>query len=155
MQQEERKKEEILSWNQYFMELARLASRRSKDPKTKVGCVLIDERTKHILSIGYNGLPVGFNDAVFDWEEKDGFDKNPYVVHAEVNALLNSTASIEGATAYITMFPCVECSKLLAQARIAKIVYDDDKFRNKESGKIAEEILHQTGVMVEKYDPNK
>lgn len=140
-----------LSWDEYFMKLAELSAQRSKDPKTKVGATIIDPRTKHILGIGYNGLPLGMDDSTFNWAEVDGFDKNPYVVHAEANAILNSNENIEGSTIYVTMFPCPECAKLMAQKRVSAVVFKEEKFRLKDSGRISEKILNSAGIKIIKY----
>ena len=98
-----------LSWDEYFMELALLSAKRSKDPSTKVGAVVVDSDHK-IVGTGYNGLPKGFIDEEFHWESRDVSSgeptKYPYVVHAELNALLNSTRSTEGCSIYVTLFPC-------------------------------------------------
>jgi dCMP deaminase len=148
------KRKDYISWNDYFMGIADLSAQRSKDPKTQVGACIIDPETKHILSIGYNGLPHGFNDDDFDWNtSKEDFltNKNSYVVHAEANAILNATRSLEGSTMYVTMFPCNECAKLIVQSRIKKVVYRNDKFLHKDEGKVSMVIFNNANVEVEAY----
>lgn len=148
------KRQDYLDWNNYFMEMAKLTARRSKDPCCQVGCCICDPETHNILAIGYNGLPIGFNDDEFPWEkDKTNFvsDKNSYVVHAEANAILNASASIKGATVYVTMFPCNECAKLLAQRRVGKVVYLDDRYKSKPTGEVSLKILETAGIVVEEF----
>jgi dCMP deaminase len=148
------KRENYLSWKEYFMGIAELSAQRSKDPKTQVGSCIINPDNKHILSIGYNGLPHGFDDDDFDWNaSKEDFltCKNSYVVHAEANAILNSTVSLEGSHIYVTMFPCNECAKLIAQSRIKKVIYKDDKFLHKDEGKVSLKIFEKAGIEIEKF----
>jgi dCMP deaminase len=148
------KRKNYLKWEDYFMGIADLSAQRSKDPKTQVGCCIVDPRSKHILSIGYNGLPTGFNDDDFDWEtSKEDFTtcKNSYVVHAEANAILNAVENLEGADVYVTMFPCNECAKLLSQKKVRRIFYRDDKFLYKDEGKVSQIIFEKAGVELVHY----
>jgi len=153
-----KKRENYIKWTDYFMGIAELSAQRSKDPKTQVGCCIIDPETNHILSIGYNGLPFGFNDDDFNWEKnKDNFltCKNSFVVHAEANAILNSTQSLEGAHVYVTMFPCNECAKLLAQKRVKKIIFKDEKYLLKDEGKVSLIIFEKAGIQIISYEKLK
>lgn len=123
-------KKDYISWDQYFMGVAELSAKRSKDPNTQVGACIINN-DKRIIGIGYNGLPRGCSDEEFPWG-KDGKledTKYPYVVHAEANAILNATQSLKDATIYVTLFPCQECSKLIIQSGISKIYYADNKYK--------------------------
>lgn len=99
------KSTDYISWDEYFMGVALLSAHRSKDPNTKVGACIVNEN-KRIVGIGYNGFPYGCNDDVYPWERDGDFlnTKYPYVVHAEPNAILNSTSSLEGATLYVSLF---------------------------------------------------
>lgn len=121
------KRESYLSWDEYSMGIALLASLRSKDPLTQVGAYIAKDHKP--LSIGYNGLTVGMNDDEFCWDssgEKIGdiyTTKNPYVAHAEANAILNYKGDLTNATIYVTLFPCNECAKLIIQAGIKEVVY--------------------------------
>jgi len=146
-------RDNYMGWNKYFMEIAKLSAERSKDPSTQVGCCIVNPDNKHILSIGYNGLPYGFVDKEFNWEDSDNFldSKHAYVVHAEANAILNAVQSLEDADVYVTMFPCNECAKLLAQKRVKRIIYSDDKFLLKDKGKAALKIFEKAGIEVVKY----
>ena len=151
------KRESYIRWKDYFMQIAELSSRRSKDPKTQVGCCIVNPNNNHILSIGYNGLPSGFSDDDISWDDTDDFmeDKHTYVVHAEANAILNAEQSIEGSEVYVSMFPCNECAKLLAQSKVKKVIYSDDKYLNKKEGKAALRIFRKAGILIEKYEPSK
>lgn len=121
------KRENYLSWDEYSMGIALLASLRSKDPSTQVGAYITKDNKP--LSIGYNGLTMGMNDDEFCWDssgEKIGdiyTTKNPYVAHAEANAILNYKGDLTNATIYVTLFPCNECAKLIIQAGIKEVVY--------------------------------
>lgn len=121
------KRNDYISWDQYFMGVAMLSSKRSKDPSTQVGACIVNEYKK-IIGIGYNGFPNGINDDEFPWDkDKEYLDtKYPYVVHAEPNAILNATTSLVNATLYVTLFPCNECAKLIIQAGIKEVVYLTD-----------------------------
>ena len=103
------KRLDTLSWDEYFMGLAHLSALRSKDPNTQVGAAIVDENHR-VVSVGYNGFPKGCSDDVFPWE-RDGealHTKYFYVVHAELNAILNSPRSVAGCTIYVSLFPCNE-----------------------------------------------
>ncbi len=117
-----------ITWEEYFMGIARLSAKRSKDPNTKVGCCIVGKGNR-ILSVGYNGLPDGCGDAEFPWTRDGDFGetKYEYVVHAELNAILNQRGqSLEGSTLYVTSFPCNECAKAIIQAGIRKVVYAEE-----------------------------
>ncbi|MCL2521749.1 MAG: dCMP deaminase family protein [Erysipelotrichales bacterium] len=122
-----------ISWDEYFMGIAILSSRRSKDPQTQVGACIVN-RDKKIMGIGYNGFPIGIEDKEFPWESTGDYldTKYAYVVHAEVNAVLNSTASLKDCTLYVTLFPCNECAKIIIQAGIKEVVYQEDKYADSE-----------------------
>ena len=112
------KRQDYISWDEYFMGVALLASCRSKDPNTQVGaCIVSPENI--ILSTGYNGFPVGCSDDEYPWEREGEHTKYPYVVHAELNAILNASGkSLRGARIYVDLFPCNECAKAIIQSGI-------------------------------------
>ena len=148
------KRADYISWNEYFMGVATLASKRSKDPNTQVGACIVD-KDNYIVSVGYNGMPLGCSDDEFPWERQGGTldTKYAYVTHAELNAILNSkTANLEGSTVYVTLFPCNECTKALIQKRIGKIVYLDDKYHDTDISEAARRMLDSAGVKYERYD---
>lgn len=120
------KRKGYLSWEEYFIQLALLTAKRSKDPSTQVGACIVDPESKKILSLGYNGMPRGCGDDDFPWgkNNKDYEDnKYPYVVHAELNAILNATCSLKGSVLYVTHEPCEECLKAIIQAGIKEVNY--------------------------------
>ena len=121
----------IISWQQYFMGVAKLSAYRSKDPNTQVGACIVSPENK-IVGVGYNGLPWGCEDDQFPWAAREGdlYDtKYPYVVHAELNAILNSISHLQGCTIYVSLFPCHECVKAIIQSGIKEIIYEDDKYK--------------------------
>ena len=136
-----------ISWDEYFMGVAILSSMRSKDPNTKVGACIVNQK-KRIVGIGYNGLPVGCSDDEFPWERQGGFleTKYPFVVHAEPNAILNSTSSLKGATLYVSLFPCNECAKLIIQSGIKHIVFMDNKYEDTDTCKASRRMFDSAGV---------
>lgn len=137
------KNKNYINWDEYFMGVAVLSAMRSKDPNTQVGACIVNQK-KRIVGIGYNGFPYGCDDDTFPWDNKaEGFlnNKYPYVVHAEPNAILNATCSLEGCTLYVTLFPCNECAKLVIQSGIKKIVYMDDKYSGTDSDIASKKML--------------
>lgn len=147
------KRTDYLSWDEYFMSVAYLAGMRSKDPNTQVGACIVDSNNK-ILSMEYNGFPVGCSDDEFPWN-RDGepYDsKYFYVTHSELNAILNYRGgSLEGAKLYVTLFPCNECAKACIQAGIKTIVYDSDKYSGTPSDLASKRMLDAAGVRYYKY----
>jgi dCMP deaminase len=109
-----------LSWEEYFITLAIVASLKSKDPSTQVGAVIADNRTKKVISSGYNGFPRYLDD---DKIPKTRPEKYLYVVHAELNAILHAERDLTGCTLYVSVFPCSECMKAVIQTGIKDVVY--------------------------------
>ena len=116
-----------ISWDSYFMGIAKLVRERSEDPCCKVGaCIIKDNK---IISTGYNGMPSRSEHGIYPWTKGDTDptkNKYFYVVHAELNAILNSEKSLKGATLYVTKFPCNECAKAIIQSGISKVIFTDD-----------------------------
>ncbi|MBQ8781875.1 MAG: dCMP deaminase family protein [Oscillospiraceae bacterium] len=140
------KRRDYISWDEYFMGVALLASKRSKDPNTQVGaCIVNDDNI--ILSTGYNGFPIGCSDDEFPWQ-RDGEDtKYPYVVHAELNAILNCNGkSLRGAKIYVDLFPCNECAKAIIQSGIREIVYLYDKYSDTPATIASKRMLDAAGI---------
>ena len=132
------------------MGIALLSAMRSKDDSTQVGACIVNSDNK-ILSLGYNGMPMGCNDKDFPWDVKEGSLENTkyaYVVHAELNAILNSTQQLCGCTIYVSLFPCNECSKAIIQSGIKEIVYADDKYFGTPSFIASRRMLEASGVKV-------
>lgn len=133
------------TWNEMFMQIAEVVAKRSKDPHTKVGAVIVKDN--HILGVGYNAEPRGFT-YDFDWHSREKYD---YVIHAELNAIANSTYfgnSIAGSTIYLTLSPCSECMKLLIQYGIGTIYYKD-KYKDFEK---SEKMAKYSNIKLIKYD---
>jgi dCMP deaminase len=142
-----------ISWDEYFMGIAYLSSLRSKDPVTKVGAAII--RDKRVLSLGYNGMPRGCDDAKMPWGKTDPDPlktKYPFVVHAELNAILNANKDLTGSTLYVTMFPCNECAKAIVQSGIKEVVYISEKHRYEAAGIASNEMLEMAGIKIRKYE---
>ena len=137
----------IISWDEYFMGLAHLSALRSKDPNTQVGACIVDSENK-VVSIGYNGLPRGCSDAEFPWSREGGFrdSKYAYVVHAELNAILNSPRPVKDCVLYVSLFPCNECAKAIIQSGIRKVVFDSDKYADTDSTIVSKRMLRTAGV---------
>ena len=145
----------IISWQQYFMGVAKLSAYRSKDPNTQVGACIVSPENK-IVGVGYNGLPWGCEDDQFPWAAREGdlYDtKYPYVVHAEPNAILNSTSNLKGSTLYVTLFPCNECAKLVIQSGIKHIIYMDDKYHDTPSSIASRRMFDSANVSYTKMNP--
>ena len=119
-----------ISWDDYFMSICVLSSQRSKDPSTKVGACIVNSRN-HIIGIGYNGFPIGCSDSKLPWSKNNDEwlnNKYAYVVHSEVNAIMNSDSRITSdCRMYVSLFPCNECAKLIIQSGIKELIYKDDK----------------------------
>lgn len=147
------KREDYITWDQYFMGIALMSAHRSKDPSTQVGACIVDQHNK-ILSIGYNGMPRGCNDDEMPWErEGEMLDtKYAYVCHAELNAILNyGGGSLEGAKVYVTLFPCNECAKAIIQSGIRTVVYDSDKYAASDMTIASKRMFDAAGVRYYQY----
>jgi len=149
------KRQDYLSWDDYFMCIAKLSAMRSKDPSTQVGaCVVNPDR--HIVGVGYNGFPTGCSDDELPWSKEGPFldTKYPYVVHAEVNAILNAISrDLSGCTIYVALFPCNECAKLIIQAGIREVVYLSDKYADTDPVRASRRMFGQAGVSLRQYEP--
>ena len=122
------KRQDYISWDEYFMGIAMLAARRSKDPNTQVGACIVSQ-DNIIISTGYNGMPKGCSDDVFPWARTGEETKYPYVVHAELNAVLNANGrDLRGSKLYVALFPCNECAKAIIQSGVKEVVYLSDKY---------------------------
>ena len=141
------KRKDYITWDEYFMGVAQLSAMRSKDPNTQVGACIVSP-DKKIIGLGYNGLPKGCEDDEFPWEREGEFleTKYPYVCHAELNAILNSTQSLKNCSIYVALFPCHECSKAIIQSGIREIVYLSDKYAETESNLASKRMLDAAGV---------
>ena len=148
------KREDYISWDEYFMGVAFLSAQRSKDPSTQVGACIVSRDNK-ILSMGYNGLPIGCSDDDFPWEKTDDtpdHSKYYYSTHSELNAILNYRGgSLDGTKLYVTLFPCNECAKACIQAGIRTIIYADDKYADTPGVIASKRMLDAAGVTYRPY----
>lgn len=151
------KRKDYLSWDEYFMGIAILSSYRSKDPNTQVGACIVNDKNK-IMTVGYNGFPLGCSDDEFPWE-RDGepYDtKYPYVCHAELNAILNNAgASLEGCRVYVALFPCNECAKAIIQSGIKEVVYLSDKYNGTPMNLASKRMFNAAKVKLTKLNPDR
>ena len=147
------KRQDYISWDEYFMGVAVLAGKRSKDPNTQVGaCIVSPENI--IVSTGYNGFPMGCSDDEYPWEREGAETKYPFVVHAELNAILNSHGRpLAGARIYVALFPCNECAKAIIQAGIREVVYLSDKYEKDPMTQASKRMLASAGVKMRRYIP--
>ena len=149
------KRSDYISWDEYFMGVAKLASFRSKDPNSQVGACIVGQDNK-ILSMGYNGFPRGCSDDDFPWaREGDPLDtKYAYVTHSELNAILNYRGgSLEGCKIYVTLFPCNECAKAIIQSGIKTVVYAENKYDGTHSVEASKKFMNAAGVRYYQYQP--
>ncbi len=150
------KRKDYIDWDTYFMAVAKLSAKRSKDPSTQVGACIVSEDNR-ILSIGYNGAPNGFHDDKFPWDrEGEPFNtKYFYVCHAEFNAVLNfqgSRKDLKGAKIYVDLFPCNECAKIIIQAGISEVIYLSDKYADLDMTKASKRLFDECGVKYKQLD---
>ncbi|MBQ1988843.1 MAG: dCMP deaminase family protein [Clostridia bacterium] len=148
------KREDYLSWDEYFMGIALLSSMRSKDPSTQVGACIVNA-DKRILSMGYNGMPRCCSDDDFPWDKNDNplDSKYLYVCHAELNAILNcAVGTVRGCTVYTTLFPCNECAKAIIQSGISEVVYMSDKYADSDSVMASKRMFDTAGVKYREYN---
>jgi dCMP deaminase len=143
------KRDHYISWDEYFMGIALLSAYRSKDPNTQVGACIVGDNNR-IMSLGYNGFPLGCDDDAFSWEPEE---KRKYVCHAELNAILNSGGrNLEGCKIYVALFPCNECAKAIIQCGIKEVLFLSDKYANSEWVEASKRMLHAAGVALTQLD---
>ncbi len=140
------KRTDYITWDEYFMGVAKLAARRSKDPSTQVGaCIVSPENI--IISTGYNGMPKGCSDDEFPWDREGADTKYPYVVHAELNAILNANGrDLRDSRVYVALFPCNECAKAIIQSGVKEVVYLSDKYAGTPGNVASKRMLDAAGV---------
>ena len=143
------KRTDYINWDEYFMGIAMLAARRSKDPNTQVGACIVSQ-DNIIISTGYNGMPKGCSDDEFPWDrsgENEAATKYPYVVHAELNAILNASGrDLRGSRIYVALFPCNECAKAIIQSGIKVVIYLSDKYHDTMLNLVSKRMLSAAGV---------
>ena len=140
------KRENNISWDEYFMGIALLAARRSKDPNTQVGACIVSQ-DNIIISTGYNGMPKGCSDDEYPWDREGEQTKYPYVVHAELNAILNANGrDLRGSRLYVDLFPCNECAKAIIQSGVKEVLYLSDKYADSAATLASKRMLTSAGV---------
>ena len=150
------KRNDYITWDEYFMGVASLSAQRSKDPSTQVGACIVNNENR-IMTVGYNGMPRGCSDDEFPWEREGGMldTKYAFVCHAEMNAILNcGTADLRDTRVYVTLFPCRECTKALIQKGIREVIYYSDKYHDTEDAVAARMMLDAAGVIYKPYNPS-
>lgn len=149
------KREDYITWDEYFMGVAMLSGKRSKDPNTQVGACIVGEDNR-ILSMGYNGFPNGCSDDDFPWDregDKSLKTKYPYVTHGELNAILNyKGGTLDGTKLYVSLFPCNECAKAIIQSGIKTVVYAIDKYKDTDSVIASKKMFDAAGVRYYQYE---
>ena len=147
-----KKRQDYISWDEYFMGVALLSAKRSKDPSTQVGACIVNQKNK-IVGAGYNGLPIGCSDDEFSWDKKGEFldTKYPYICHAELNAILNNIGmDLQGCKIYTALFPCNECTKAIIQSGITEIIYLSDKYAGNDTFIASKKMLDTAGIKYRK-----
>lgn len=147
------KRSDYLSWDQYFMGIALLSAQRSKDPSTQVGACIVNKENK-ILSIGYNGFPIGISDDDLPWGKtsKNPLEtKYPYVCHAELNAILNNNQNLKNSSLYVSLFPCNECTKMIIQSGIKRVIYATNHYQDTDGVKASTKMLELANIICEQY----
>ena len=143
MKKSVKKRQDYLSWDEYFMAIALLSAERSKDPNTQVGACVANDQNK-IVGVGYNGFPLGCSDDILPWDRTGDFlsTKYPYVCHAELNAVLNAISTdLRNCRIYVGLFPCNECTKVIIQSGISEIIYLSDKYSESDQVKASKRML--------------
>jgi dCMP deaminase len=141
-----------IDWDSYFMNIAVLASLRSKDT-TKVGAVIVYD--KKIVGVGYNGFPARVDDAKLPVSRDDEWlcTKYPYVVHAELNAILNTVKhDISGSSLYVTLFPCCRCMSTILQKGISEIVYLSDEHHDDPEYVASRRLIDLSDIKVRQFN---
>lgn len=142
------KRDDYISWDEYFMGVAKMSALRSKDPNTQVGACIVSNDNK-ILSMGYNGFPIGCSDDEFPWarEGEEINVKYMYTAHGELNAILNYRGgSLDNAKIYVTLFPCNECAKAIIQSGIKTVVYENDKYADTAAVLASKRMFKAAGI---------
>lgn len=152
------KREDYISWDEYFMGVSLLSSMRSKDPSTQVGACIVSDDNK-IMAVGYNGFPRGCSDDDFPWERSadcSNDTKYPFVCHAELNAILNAGGqNLKGARIFVALFPCNECAKAIIQSGIGEVIYISDKYANTDGTIASKKMLNAAGIKLTQFKSDK
>ena len=147
------KRKDYLDWDETFILMSTLIAKRSKDPNTQTGACIVDDNNI-VVGLGYNGFPRGCRDDSFPWCRDGELTKTKYayVVHAEANAILNSSRSVKDCKMYCHLSPCNECAKIIIQSGIKEVIYESDKYKDVDIFKVAKKMLKTAGVKLRKYE---
>ena len=152
------KREDYISWDEYFMGIALLSSKRSKDPSTQVGACIVNAANR-IVSVGYNGFPRGCSDEEFPWDrtaDNQNDTKYPFVCHAELNAILNSYGrEMNGSRIYVALFFFIECAKAIIQSGISEVIYISDKYADTDNCRASRRMLEAAGIKLTQFESRK
>ena len=151
----QKSRENYISWDECFMQMANVISQRSKDPSTQAGSVIVDQNNV-VVGLGYNGFPRGINNNQLTWEREGNFldTKYAYICHAEENAVYNANNSTKQCKVYTTLFPCNECAKTLIQNGITEVVYESDKYHDVDCFVASRKLFDAAGIKYRQYIPN-
>lgn len=144
----------VISWDECFINIANVIAKRSKDTTTRAGSVVVSQDNV-VLGLGYNGFPRGINNNKLPWKKEDKLLSNTkyaYVVHAEANALYNSSVSVKGGKIYCTLFPCNECAKVIIQMGIKEVIYESDKYHNEDIWLASRKLLKLAKIKTRQYE---
>ncbi len=146
----------FISWDECFMEMAKVIAKRSKDPSSQVGAIVANQQNV-IVGAGYNGWPRGIENDDLPWDREGDFGdtKYAYVCHAEENAIYNSNNSTKDCKIYCTLYPCNECAKTIIQNGIKEVIYESNKYSDKPSFKASAKLFKLAGVKVRQYESKK
>ena len=145
-------REKAISWDECFMRMAHVIAKRSKDPSTQNGAVLVN-KDNVVVGMGYNGLPRGIDNSKFPWKREGSFleTKYAFVCHAEENAVYNTNGSTNGCKLYCTLFPCNECAKTIIQNGIVEVIFESDKYHDIEAFTASRLLLDAAGIKCRQY----
>ena len=147
------KRQDYINWDEYFMGIAMLAAKRSKDPSTQVGACIVSQ-DNIIISTGYNGMPKGCSDDEFPWGREGAETKYPFVVHAELNAILNANGrDLRDSRIYVALFPCNECAKAIIQSGVREVLYLSDKYASSPATIASKRMMDAAGVKYTQLKP--
>ena len=150
------KRQDYISWDEYFMGVAKLSAMRSKDPSTQVGACIVSEGSTSFCPWATTAFPRAAPTMNFPGERGDPDDYNDkylYVTHSELNAILNYRGgSLEGSKLYVTLFPCNECAKAIIQAGIRTIIYESDKYADTPATRASKRMLASAGISLRRLE---
>lgn len=147
---------DAISWDELFMQMAYLIAQRSKDPVTQAGAVIVNDR-QVVMGLGYNGWPRGIDADALPWDREGTHAKTKYayIVHAEENAVYNTSLLPRGCRIYCTLFPCGECAKTLIQMGLTEVIYDSDKYHDQDLWVAARKMFDMAGVTYRRYQASR